>query len=126
MDDLRQWLNKAGELGELKKIEGADWDLEIGTIGALNVKKSRPSALLHDNIKDYLPGYRLLNCAMSTQQRVALTLNLPLSHSDMELLVLLREKLKEWTANSDKFPPQKVTTGTVLENVHSCDDINVL
>lgn len=126
MDDLRAWLNKVDGLGELKRIEGADWDLEIGTLGALNVKKNRPFALLYDKIKDYPPGYRVLNCSLSTPQRVALTLNLPTNNTDLDLLVLLRDKIKEWVASADKFPPQKVASGAILENIHSGDDVNVL
>ena len=30
--DLRQFINRAQELGELKTIEGADWNLEIGGV----------------------------------------------------------------------------------------------
>ena len=30
--DLRQWLDQVNQLGELKNVEGADWDLEIGAI----------------------------------------------------------------------------------------------
>jgi hypothetical protein len=28
--DLRPWLAQVGELGELKEVRGADWNLELG------------------------------------------------------------------------------------------------
>jgi len=31
-DDVRQWLDLVESMGELKRIDGADWDLEIGTM----------------------------------------------------------------------------------------------
>ena len=30
--DLRLWAKKLDEIGKLKKISGANWDLEIGTL----------------------------------------------------------------------------------------------
>ena len=34
-DDVRQWLELVESMGELKRIDGADWDLEIGTMAEL-------------------------------------------------------------------------------------------
>ena len=31
-DGLRSWLKQADDLGELRTIDGADWDLEIGGV----------------------------------------------------------------------------------------------
>ncbi len=33
--DLREWLAKVQEMGQLKTVEGADWDLEIGAVTQL-------------------------------------------------------------------------------------------
>ena len=40
--DLRTWLAAIDKLGELKTVEGADWNLELGAISELNVKKDLP------------------------------------------------------------------------------------
>ena len=34
-EDVRQWLELVESMGELKRIEGADWNLEIGTMAEL-------------------------------------------------------------------------------------------
>ena len=34
-EDVRQWLELVESMGELKRIDGADWDLEIGTMAEL-------------------------------------------------------------------------------------------
>jgi len=38
------------DLNEIRAVDGADWDLEIGTICELNYERRGP-ALLFDNIK---------------------------------------------------------------------------
>ena len=48
--DLRAWLEEARKLGEVKDVRGADWNLELGAISELNVKKESPPALLFDEI----------------------------------------------------------------------------
>ncbi len=50
--DVREWINKVGEMGELKIVEGADWNLEIGALSVLASKhKENSPALLFDRIK---------------------------------------------------------------------------
>ncbi len=124
-DDLRHWLGQADAMSKLKRIEGADWDLEIGTATALNLRRKDCPALLFDNIKDYPTGYRVLTCTGSTASLVALTLNLPKTDSDSELVGILREKIPQWEANLDKFDPQAVNIGPVLENIISGDDVDL-
>ena len=75
--DLRTWLATIDQLGELKTVEGADWNLELGAISELNVKKSLPPALLFDRIKDYPKGFRVLTCSTSSPARLSSILRLP-------------------------------------------------
>ena len=60
MKDLREFMAKVEELGELKVIEDADWDLEIGAITYLAAEDPNPPVLLFDKIKGYKAGYRVL------------------------------------------------------------------
>ncbi|MBI4187501.1 MAG: UbiD family decarboxylase [Chloroflexi bacterium] len=123
--DLRDWLKKAEAIGKLKRIEGADWDQEIGAVTALNLKRKDCPALLFDNIKGYPGGYRVLTSACSTASLAALVFNLPVTDSDLEVLGSFREKLPQWEANMHKFPPQVVNSGPVLENVLSGDKVDL-
>ena len=34
-EDVRQWLDLVESMGELKRVNGADWNLEIGTMAEL-------------------------------------------------------------------------------------------
>ncbi len=126
MDDLRTWLEKVEKARGLARVDGAHWKHEIGCLADLNLKTSKkPLALLFDNIRDYPPGYRLLSCSLSTADRVAITLGLPVGLSDLELLRVVREKLFEWNEAMDRFEPQKVQSGPVMENVHKGDEVNM-
>jgi len=74
--DLRPWLDEIRELGELKEVRGADWDLELGAISELNVKKDLPPALLFDEIAGYPKGFRVLTCSTSSPARLSSILRL--------------------------------------------------
>ncbi|MBW2609776.1 MAG: UbiD family decarboxylase [Deltaproteobacteria bacterium] len=124
-DDLRDYLGKAEGIDKLKMISGADWNLEIGTISALNLKNKDCPALLFDNIKDYPSGFRVVTCTGSTPSLVSLILNLPVTRSDLNLLGTLREKLPQWESELDRFKPEEVSTGPILENVLSGKDVDL-
>ncbi len=71
-EDLRGWLEKVDKMGELRKVEGADWDLEVGCITDLNCKRRDGPVLLFDNIKDYPKGFRVLTGSILAPSQVAL------------------------------------------------------
>ena len=80
--DVREWIEQVERIGELKVIEGADWNLEIGALSVLASKhKENSPALLFDCIKDYPKGYRILVGFFESLKRSALTTNLPLDIS---------------------------------------------
>jgi 3-polyprenyl-4-hydroxybenzoate decarboxylase len=60
VNDLRDWLDVARELGEVRDIAGAHWDQEIGAASEANYKRPSPPALLFDDIAGYPPGRRVL------------------------------------------------------------------
>ena len=96
--DLRQWLAEAQKLGELKEVRGADWNLELGAISELNVKKDAPPALLFDEIKGYPKGYRVLTCSTSSPARLSTILRLGVERSHRGLVEKLRGKPAQWQA----------------------------
>src|SRR3954467_6625490 len=61
-DDVREWLKVVDDMGELKRIDGANWDLEIGAIAELVYRERTGAipALLFDQIKGYPKGFRIL------------------------------------------------------------------
>ncbi len=91
--DLRAWLNAVESHGEVKTVDGADWNKEIGTVVELNAKARGP-ALLFDNIKDYPAGFRLLAGAMSSAKRLSLTLEMPLGVEGLDLIRSMKDKMR--------------------------------
>ncbi len=123
-EGLREWLDIVESIGELKRINGADWNLEIGTLAELIYRK-RPGvtpAILFDRIKDYPEGFRILFGLHCSFARLALSLGLPLDSVGLSLVDRFRQKLKELRP----IPPQAVEGGPVLENQMAGEDIDLL
>ncbi len=57
--DSRSWIDEVQSSGFLRRVNGADWDEEIGAITEANVKKNKYT-LLFDKIKEYPERYRVL------------------------------------------------------------------
>lgn len=119
---LRKYINKVKELGELKLIEGANWDLEIGAITYLVAKKPNPPALLFDNIKGYKPGYRILSLPCTSAKRLNLVLGLPLELRGLEVVSKLRDKLNE---QLQLVPPVEVGKGPIMQNVLRGNEVDL-
>ncbi len=123
--DLRQWLDRVKEAGELRSIENAHWDLEIGGIVALNWKKKPPPALLFDRIVDYPAGFRVAATTLASPRRLALTLGFPSVQQTPELVQVLRQKWPAWESETARYQPEMVAQGPVLENVLAGDNVDV-
>jgi UbiD family decarboxylase len=124
--DLRAWLEAVRALGELKEVRGADWNLELGAISELNVKRSPHPALLFDAIAGYPEGYRVLTCSTSSPARLSSILRLGVERSHHELVRKLRGKPAAWQAAAPGYDPVVVGSGPVFENVQRDGEVNVL
>ncbi|MET4576525.1 UbiD family decarboxylase [Ottowia thiooxydans] len=124
--DLRAWIEDTRKLGELTEVSGADWDLEIGAISELNVKKDLPNALLFDDIPGYPKGHRVMTCSTSSPARLSSILRLPIEMTNAGLTQSLRGKPKQWQGLAADYPPVSVATGPVFENVQEKESVDVL
>jgi UbiD family decarboxylase len=126
MRDLREWLSAVDELGELQRVDGAGWDLEIGGISELNYRRRPPAALLFDHIKGYPPGYRVLTGAVASPRRIGATLRMGSNLTDRELVEALRGKPLEWERTAPEFDPVEVETAPLFENVIEGPEVDLL
>jgi UbiD family decarboxylase len=124
--DLRTWLDAVRELGDLRDVRGADWNLEIGAVSEVNYRQPSPPALLFDDITGYPTGMRVLTASMSNARRLGLTLRLGAELDDHALVETLRGKPAEWLARHAEFPPAVVDSGPVLEVVERDEEIDLL
>jgi UbiD family decarboxylase len=124
--DLRAWLAEIDRLGELRTVRGADWNLELGAISELNVKKDLPPALLFDEIAGYPNGYRVLTCSTSSPARLSSILRLPVQKTHQGLVDTLRGKPAEWQKEASSYEVVSSTKGPCQENVLQGRDVDVL
>lgn len=66
-EDLREFIKRAEEAGEILRIKGADPHLEMGTLGEI-VNHARPEApaLLFEDVPGYPKGMRLISGATNS------------------------------------------------------------
>src|SRR5207244_13323588 len=85
--DLRSWIDEVEKLGELARINGADWDVEIGAITELGHHRGEQSkAILFDQIKGYPKDYRILSNTLNTTKRIATTLDMHTKYTPIEFV----------------------------------------
>ena len=75
--DLREWIDAADAIGELRTVEGASWESDIGEISEMLIHTLGAPTVLFDEIPGYPKGQRVLVNANATRSRLALTLGLP-------------------------------------------------
>ncbi len=115
--DLRDWIRAVDEMGELRVVEGTDWNLELGAISELNCRLKPTPTLLFDKIKDYPAGYRILTASTASRRRLLLTLRMSGDLDDRAFSKALIGKPNYWEQQSDRFAPKFVSDGPILENV---------
>lgn len=122
-NDLREFIDKASQMGEVELIEGADWDLEIGVLSELKALAPNSPLLLFDKIKGYPPGYRVAVNLFSTPKKIALAFGLPLELKGIEMVRAMRDR---WRGGVPLIPPVEVASGPVKENVLTGADVDLL
>src|SRR5215468_8637057 len=94
------------ETGELRTVNCADWNLEIGALAEIGAEQNGP-ALLFDEVKGYPKGFRILCNIFAGQKRTGMTLGLPRDLSGVALLNAWRSRLRDFRP----VPPKTVASG---------------
>jgi len=118
--DLRAFIAATGKIGELKQIDGAHWDLEIGCLTELMAEQEGP-LLLFDNIPGYPQGFRIATNVLASARRFALALGLPHDAAKLDILKTWRSKTRELKS----FAPVEVSAGPITENVLEGEHIDL-
>ena len=120
--DLREYIDAADRLGELRRVNGADWDLEIGAITEVAARAAQPKIVLFDNIKGYPAGFRVIVNAVCSAMTTGLAFGLDPTLSGMEMIKAWKKKLGSY----HPLKPVDVTNGPITEHVESGDKIDML
>src|ERR1700693_2388286 len=121
--DLREFLARIVAVGELERIQGAHWDLEIGTLAEIvSHARPEPPAILFEDVPGYPKGMRLLSGATNSSKRLAITLGLPVPNSPLDVVRAYRDRMQTHAP----LPPRVVTKGAVLENIDRDNRIDLL
>jgi len=122
---LRDWLAKVDHMGELRKLEGIDWNLEMGAVVDVLYREypPYPPALVFDGIKDHQKGFRALFGHFASPRRIALTLGISEKFNHvLEFVRVYHEKLKHCVP----IPMKEVPSGEIHENAQEGPAINLL
>ncbi len=119
--DLREWLVRAEETGELKHVRGAPLDPDMGQIAEMLHHTDDSPAVLAGAFPGYPEGYRILLNANGNRRRLALTLGLPLDIGKLALMEAWERRI----AGLKPLPVNYVNTGPVMENVLEGDAVDV-
>jgi len=121
-DSLRAFIDKVSEMGEVKVIEGADPEYEIGVLTDLMAEAPNPPLLIFDKVKGCEPGYRVASNLFTTPGRTALGLGFSPELKGMELVKAMRDRI---TAGIELVPPVEVETGPVKENIDIGEQVDL-
>ena len=120
-NDLREFIGAARELGQVKEIHGAHWNLEIGALTEMLAFKEPSPLVLFDQIPGYPPNFRVASNLINNPVRSGLTVGMPADASPINLVARWKELLK----GVKPIPPRGVSTGPILENVKTGADIDM-
>lgn len=119
--DLRAWLEKVEQTGQLRHVAGADSEHEIGDAADVLQHTEGAPAVLFDEIPGYRKGFRVLVNGLGTVDRMALALNASLGLTKLQLSDVWRERM----LGQDPLASLRVDDGPVMENVARGDDVDM-
>ena len=121
--NLREWIEEADKLGELRRVSGASWEEDIGLAPELLQHSEDAPCSLFDDIPGFPKGFRVLTNFFGGR-RQNMTLGFPTEFNKYELSSAFNTSYKEIVRKPLGF--EVVKDGPVLENVMTGDDVNVL
>ena len=120
--DLREYIDAVDRLGELRVVNGADWDLEIGAITEVAARATQPKVVLFDNIKGYPKGFRVIVNAVCSAATTSLAFGLDPTLPGLDMIKAWKKKLGSYKP----LKPVNVATGPITEHVESGDRVDML
>ena len=106
-EDLRDLINKIDEMGELERLEGVDWNLEMGALAEMvcqTAREGRAPALLFEKTEGFPDGFRVLAGAANSMRRLAYILGFSEPASSNEVVRAYRDRMR---GDFELIPPEE-------------------
>ncbi len=120
--DLRQWMEEAARLGELRTVKGASWQEDIGLAAEAVLHADDGPAVLFEDVPGCPKGFRLLMNVFAGRRR-NMTLGFPDDLTKQELSVAYHDA---YLAEESIIPHETVAEGPVFENSQTGDDVDLM
>ena len=120
--DLREWITEVDTLGELRVVEGASWQEDIGGIAEMLDHSPDAPCVVYDSIPGYAKGWRVIANCNGTRRRQAVTLGMPPDEANHEAMLA---RWREILNNLQPKAPKIVADGPILENTVTGADIDL-
>ena len=119
--DLREFVQTLQKMDQIKLLDGASPDLEIGGVTQLAAESGKRPALMFDGLKGFPRGYRVLTNAIANRTRERLVFGVPVDLSDKDAGKFWKDKFKQYAP----IPPKDVTDAPVKENILLGDKVDL-
>ena len=120
--DLREFLSRIERAGELLRVPGAHWNLEMGALAESVNERPNAPAVLFEDVPEYPRGFRVLSGSTNSMRRLAITLGFPVPGHPLDVVRAYRDRMK----THRPIPPRVVRDGPVLENILPEGKLDVL
>src|SRR5258708_936123 len=119
--DLRDWIARVEDIGELKIIKGAEPHEEIGGIFDIYMRKMGNPAGMFDPVPNFPKCHPLIANSLTSVPRINVALGLPAETTEMELTQWWRNYFK----NAPTHPTKAVNGGPLLDNVFEGPEVDI-
>lgn len=119
--DLREWIEQAEQLGEVRTVSGASWQEDIGMAAEIVQHSATAPCVIFDDVPGCPKGFRVLTNFFGGK-RQNMTLGFP---TDLSKLELSEAFLSTYLKDLKNIPFQEVSDGPIFENVLTGDDVDV-
>jgi len=118
--DMRSYIERLDEMGEIKRIEGADLDTEVGALTE-HMGDVESQALLFDGFAGFPKGFRIISNLFRTCPRSAVAMGLPTDVKGVDFLHAWRQRSLEF----QPMPYEQVEGGPVFDNQMEEDEVDL-
>ena len=124
-EDLRDLLVRIEEMGELRRLEGVSWNLEMGALSEMVCQEAgegKSPALLFEKVPGYPDGFRVLSGATNSTRRLAYTLGFPEPQGATDVVKAFRDRMRQ---EFELIPPVAVDDGPIFENIDRDENVDL-